>query len=117
MYDGPNLLTHLIMGPTEVQVGSNLEDPSGQFSLLPRLCASEATVHLIYCAKYVSLGLVGDLAQDCSLCFVGLSTSELAIPHSAGEVLGVHGWHLRNGLLLLPRPMIHLFRRISGPGA
>ena len=31
---------------------------------MPRLCASEATVHLIYCAEDVSLGLVGDLAQS-----------------------------------------------------
>src|SRR6516225_154457 len=90
--------------------------PSGQ--ILPRLCASEATVHLIYCAKYVSLRLVGDLAQDCSLCLVGLSTSELAIPQSAGEILGVqilgvhilgvHRWHLRNGLLPLRRQIMRL---------
>jgi hypothetical protein len=52
---------------------------------------SEAnTVDLSHCAKYVSLGLVGDLAQDRGLCFIGLSKSELAIPHSAGEVLGLH---------------------------
>src|SRR6516165_1942888 len=67
------------------------------------------------CAKYVSLGLVGDLAQDCSLCFVGLSTSELAIPHSAGEVLGVHGRHLRNGLLPLRGQLSTSYVEFQGP--
>jgi len=41
---------------------------------------------------------------------VGLRTSELAIPRSAGEILGVHilgvhGWHLRNGPLPLRRQL------------
>jgi hypothetical protein len=71
-------------------LGRPPEDPSGQISFLPPR-TSEAAVDLINVQKYVSLGLIGDLAQDRSLCFVGLSTSELAVPHGAGEVLGVHG--------------------------
>jgi hypothetical protein len=59
----------------------------------------QAAVHFIHRAKYVSLGLVGDLVQDRSLCFIGLSKREPTISHSAGLVLGRHRWHLVRPLL------------------
>ena len=60
---------------------------SGQIRFPPKPRALQPGVHFIYRAKDVSLGLVGDLAQDCHLCFVGLSKSELAVSCSAGEVI------------------------------